>query len=129
MKNKKFRDVLNKWYDKLEKEGFQDIENRDNPDGPMRGDFSSSNSRRALTRATLDLREVYFSDAENFLNSFDFDSSRDEVIWRLHSTGMSARAISASLKLAGFKKKISKTTVSRIIGKYRKMMRKGFNES
>jgi len=139
----------NKWYAKLKKEGFKDIESLrgqtkvDESDRIGRNTFTrlpqgaasenkltvlpgadtSKNRRERFKTAYIvhKAKEDYYYMTEQFLNSYDFESGLEKVIWEYHSNGMSKRNITKTL--LGVKIKINSTKVWQIINKLSKIMK------
>jgi hypothetical protein len=103
-----------KWYAKLKREGFEDIERSD-------GSLTkySQNAYRDRREADNDTwvaaKTDYYRMAEHFLNEHKFENNTERFIWQLHSEGVSARKISTRLKSRNVKK--PKTQVHEIIQK------------
>lgn len=92
--NKTFKELKQKWYQKLRKTGFKDIEQED-------GNLTSWSY---ITRtAGFDIikaqaKEQYYRLATHFLASYRFKDSVDKKIWTLHTSGVSIRNIAKKLK-------------------------------
>lgn len=107
LKSKEFTKLKNKWYSKLEKSGFKDIEQ---PDGYLKV-WSTTFYRAAhVNRIT---KEQYYRLAGHFLHEFDFESELEKELWEMHSLGVSTREISS--KMAKRKITMSKSSVHMII--------------
>lgn len=106
-----------KWYAKLKTEGFEDIERED---GSLTTWASSAFSQavRAGQVEAMKSREEYYRAAGQFLWDYTFDSDLERKIWEMHSTGMSALAISKTLKLP----RKGKDTILKAINKLAKIM-------
>lgn len=97
-RTKKFLELKEKWYKKLEKSGFDDIEtDEDNLKEWDTSIFSRYNQH------TIGAKEEYFRLAGQFLNTYQFKNKRDRLIWELHAEGLSFNDIAKRLKSAGFK--------------------------
>jgi len=90
-KDKEFRELQDKWYKKLAKEGFDDLEWTDSKTG--RGQNS-----RYLKKTLNNLRKVYDKNrathyrlCENFLTHGRFPSKKHEFIFKLYVNGISYR--------------------------------------
>ena len=81
------------WYKKLKESGFEDAE---------KGEFLTRNHRQDILRKVFDLNWLdtveYFSEASNFLHSYEFKRELDRKIWELHCEGLSGDEISEKLK-------------------------------
>lgn len=96
---KKFKTLQKKWYDKLKKEGFQDIESDENN---LKEWTSVFFSRRDPHRMAS--RMEYFSYATRFLNDHEFADNKEKTIWELHSNGKSFTEIAAIIKKKRYKR-------------------------
>lgn len=97
------------WTQKLKESGFEDIEDR------------SGRLTRGITRAVAwvdpELREItqeYYCMAYHFLNSYNFETTLDKVMWEYHVEGIVIRDI-AKLLTASLPHPISKTKVGKTI--------------
>lgn len=84
-----------KWYAKLAKEGFKDIES----DEDSLKTYSNIFAQKHSPEQTLAKIE-YYRMAEHFLNEYKFASKLDQIIWEYHSNGISMRNIAKLLKQA-----------------------------
>lgn len=109
-KTKEFKDLQDKWYDKLKKKGFEDIEQADG--NLKRWDshlFSSKYDQRFFNS-----KEKYFQIAGQFLHEYEFETKLDAFIWGHHAAGETLWSIVAKIKGRKFKP-IQKDTVRKII--------------
>lgn len=113
---KKFKELNAKWAKKLEKSGFEDIEQ---PDGRLQTWHSEWFKYRA--NPTLDLaKQDYYRHAGYFLYEHKFKSELEKEIWEFHAEGISIREISKllnkkyprSIKAFG---KINKSKVNEVL--------------
>lgn len=102
--NPKFKKLQKEWYEKLKKEGFDNIERKD---GSVRGLGSSRNSpgnpghnkgyhwheREVYNKS----KEEYFRLAGHFLYEHKFSSKLERYIWELHANGLGVRSIVSTL--------------------------------
>lgn len=98
--SKEFKDLNAKWRKKLEKSGFEDIEND-------RGELRSSDSSeyiRNFDPIAAGAKEEYFRRAGFFLYEYKFETELERRIWELHVEGASIREIVRILKKRGLKK-------------------------
>lgn len=94
---KEFKNLQRKWYDKLDKKEFKDIE--------YKGHLKRSERFYALERysnETAAVKEEYYRLAGHFLYDFSFETALERAIWELHSTGLSVRKIVTALKKRRF---------------------------
>ena len=85
--SKKFKDLQAKWYKKLEKSGFDDIEKLDH----IKFQTESSYYWRNYGHEKFAEKQRYYQLAGQFLHQYVFDSPRDKEIWRLHSEGLAIK--------------------------------------
>lgn len=126
MSEGEFKKLQKEWYEKLAESGFNDIENTEDEYAPLKDTYSTSGWKRALSDPRNVQKEEYFSNATLFLDTYEFVKQKDEIVWRLHSEGMSNRSISKELRGMGFNKKVAPRTIDRIINKYKEIMLRGF---
>lgn len=110
----RIRDV---WYKKLKDSGFEDIEQ---PGGSI-----NSGVPRSMNFQEEDLRQItqdYYCMAYHFLNSYEFDSELERVIWDYHTNGLSLRNIVKLLKQTKVSK-ASKDKVWRIVSRLENIMK------
>jgi hypothetical protein len=93
-RNKAFKKLKDKWYARLAKEGFKDLEaNEDSlivyESTSFQNRYDPENSYGA---------EEYYRLAGQFFHSYAFADAREKLIWELHSTGGTKRGISDRLK-------------------------------
>lgn len=106
-----------KWYKKLERSGFVDIEYNDDKLKTASTEFT-----KTKYLATLDQRVAYYNMATTFLNDHKFDTPLDQTIWEYHTNGISVRDISVLLKKVGIKK-MGKDKVHHVIVKLEDIMK------
>lgn len=100
LKNKKtkFEQLKAKWYKKLEKSGFEDIESDENNLKVWSSIFARKNSPEVWQA-----RAEYYQMATNFLEDYKFSNDVEKIVWEYHSNGISMRDISKLLKKARVK--------------------------
>lgn len=103
-------DEKSKWYKKLEREGFNDIEQDEDNLKVWSSVFSKRHSIEQIQA-----KQVYYQMATNFLEDYEFGIRREEIIWAYHSEGISYRNISKLLKKVRIK--LSHTAVQNIVHK------------
>lgn len=99
-----------KWYKKLEKSGFKDIESPFKPGQPLKH-WDSIHFQLYQTKESFLERQRYYQLAEQMLHDFKFKKKVHKKIWEMHAKGRSLTEISESVKL-------HRNTVYRIIRKY-----------
>lgn len=98
-KTKKFEALKAKWYAKLEKSGFKDIEQDEN--NLKEWDSYAFCSR--YNRHLFSSKEAYYQLAGQFLHTHNFKDKREQLIWECHSNGKSVTQIAEILKAKRFK--------------------------
>jgi len=107
---KQFKQLQAKWYAKLSKSGFEDIEANDNKLKRYDAEYFLSTS---VDKAMETLQ--YYKQCEEFLREHNFFSKSDRGIWRLHCTGMTEEEIAKHFG-------VNQSTISRILGRIHKVM-------
>jgi hypothetical protein len=93
-KTKEFKQLHRAWMDKLKDEGFKDIEDVNSPLEMLK----TWDSMYFLDGAeSFSEVEEYYQIARELLNTHDFDSAIEKIVWEFHSEGMSVRAIELKL--------------------------------
>lgn len=115
--------LLNKWYDKLEKSGFVDVEPRGREDTLKTWTYADF-SRYRKCGADFESHENYYQKAGQFLHSHHFSSPKEKAMWELHSGGHGYRQIETIMRKRRFN--IYKDLIHRTIVKLKKEM---FNDS
>lgn len=114
MKNQKkpssLKELQDKWYKKLEKSGFQDIESDEDNLKVWSSVFFARHSIEQIQA-----KQAYYQMATNFLEDNNFENKRDRIIWEYHANGISYRDISKVLKRVRIK--LSHTAVQNIVHK------------
>lgn len=100
---KEFKTLQKEWYDRLQKEGFKDIEKEEKT---LRGKFKSKQVEQIIG---------YYDKAQSFLNDYEFPTPKHKKVWERHTRGESVRKIAEALKF-------SKSDVHRIIKRYESIM-------
>lgn len=104
MNKKEFNKLKVKWYKKLEKTGFQDIEKNEHAlKQPAAKPFNKKTGLVRTGRWTA--QRDYFLMTEQFLNIHNFETNLQKIIWEYHSNGLGVRAIADVLN----KTKVTKT--------------------
>lgn len=112
-----YKELRKLWYKKLEKSGFKDAEN---PDGSLK-----LSSERYATKKFLGLYQTkadYYYMANHFLNTYDFKSNLERVVWEFHTEGTAVRSIAKMLVKNRLVKKTNRTSVWFVIRDLRKIM-------
>lgn len=135
LKKLSYKQEKAKWYKKLKKSGFDDIErdehrlkvntlDRIGRNTFSRVDYTSDqlSQERLTAKIVHDAKQEYYYKAEHFLNSHKFESEKERVIWEYHANGLSIRDIVKVLNKA--KIKADRYKVWKIIYKLAKEMKK-----
>ena len=128
--SKDFKDLQAKWDAKLKKEGFKDIEQRE--DGLLKSWSSrpfTSKRNGSYYEDKIEYykaKEEYFRKATHFLNDHKFKNKKESIIWEMHSNGASLDKITAFLISKHFR--INRIAVFRVVKKLAKMMRSAGGE-
>lgn len=117
---RKFRKVQDHWYEELKREGFEDIENTQREDRPLKKwHFSLFNSKsdrepRHDGRVALQYRTTteFYQQASDLLLTYQFASRVEKRIWELFCDGNTEREIAALVK--EYKKSSIHLIISRI---------------
>ena len=97
-----------KWYAKLKKDGFKDIEHSED----ILTEYSTVFFKNH-TVEEIEAKQRYHDMANAFLEHYKFENKRDRIIWEYHTNGISARDIASLLKKV--KIKTNRTTISQTI--------------
>lgn len=114
-KTAKFKKLQQKWYKKLEKSGFNEIEDTNSPKeflkrwdsqwfrtrGPqekVRAGMTKDQSVKIQKNYLISVAK-YYANARQVLSHFNFDTGLEKAIWALHSEGMSHRDIAKELNI------------------------------
>lgn len=108
-KTKQFRELFNKWNDKLKASGFVDIENMYMAE-PTLKTFERM-KYAGITNEVIAHRRAYFQKAEQLLESYTFMTPDHKRVWELYVQGLSTREIASKLR----SKRLGRQTVHRII--------------
>ena len=115
MTQKQFKALQQKWYKKLEKSGFEDIEQTSDDRGFLKQNHNSYFKTRHTPLSFQNTQE-YFLQCSHFLLEHDFNTEQARAIWKLHSEGYSRREIAKMLKIKWW------VTVHRVIVDIEKVM-------
>jgi hypothetical protein len=95
--SKAFKELQSKWYGKLKKSGFDDIEQDEEHLKIWHSHFFLS--RYDATK--YEAKEEYYRMAGHFLNDYKFKTKVEKLIWQYHCDGISLREITDRLKEKG----------------------------
>jgi hypothetical protein len=105
-KTKEFIKLQNKWYDKLSKKGFHDLEWLDTLSGAGHSTpflRKSLNKFKQLDNDTIKKSVEYYSAAQDFASHYEFPSKLHKRIWLLFADGISYRKMIPIIKSFGYK--------------------------
>lgn len=97
--SKEFKEIQDKWYAKLKKEGFEDIEDVSETHRPERDLKKWHSFAFQLNNSADDYsdKERYYQLAGQFLHEYEFKNKLERSIWEGHAEGLSIREISRKL--------------------------------
>lgn len=95
-----FEALKAKWYKKLQKSGFDDIEN---DYGELKTYSGSKLGDASNVLVKVQARQEYYRLAGHFLHDYKFESKLHRLIWELHSTGVAGKPIAKILRAKRFK--------------------------
>lgn len=106
-----FKKLQSKWYEKLKKSGFEEIETKNDQLKKWHSHcfLVRSRGRRSARR------EEYYQLAGVFLNDHEFKTKTEMKLWGLHAQGLSIRTIASILKM-------QKDKVHKIVVAFRELM-------
>lgn len=118
----KFKELQSKWYAKLKRSGFDDIEKSE--DALHTYDKRYFNKTYDLPRFLA--KQEYYRLAGQFLHEYKDFTPFERKVWELHAEGMSIFDIVSVIRK---KQKTSRDSVHSVIKKFRKEMVKVWNEA
>ncbi len=98
----KLKKLQAKWYKRLKREGFVDIEDV-NSEREMLKEWHSLYFLSRYDVQRFEAKKRYFELATQFLESHVFDTSREKAIWAQYAAGESVRTIAKSRRTSEFK--------------------------
>ena len=114
-KKKELIALQKEWYQKLSKDGFQDIEYFDKDMNPKYVMYKDIVKVWLTLRDKFPSTEQYYIEAGQFYHDYSFDSDTDKRIWLLHSEGHAYRTILKKLN-------IPYQTILKTVNKYKNLM-------
>lgn len=125
-KPKSLKDLQKIWYEKLEKDGFEDIERNEYRLKVSSNIFSrkTGRSQSSLTPIAQAAKRDYYTMATHFLNTYPFETTLERNIWMYHSEGISRRDIIKILKKVNKKTRLYDQKVWDIIHRLETIMKK-----
>lgn len=100
-KKQDFKALKDKWYAKLEKSGFNDIEQDEN----NLNRWDSFHFKMQHSPLEFNSIEEYYRIANQMVHDYKFKSKLEKTIWTFHASGMEVTAIIKKLKSMNFKGK------------------------
>lgn len=97
-----------KWYGKLKKSGFRDIEHDDD----TLTEYSSVYFKKH-TFEEIEAKQRYHDMAISFLEHYKFETNKDRIIWEYHANNISVRDIAELLKKV--KIRTNRNSVSQVV--------------
>lgn len=96
-----FERVQAKWYDKLKRDGFQDIENTRLPSRPLiqYHSFKINGKKACYSETNMSASRSYYEAATRIVQEDRFKSALQKRIWTRHSEGQTVREIAEALKI------------------------------
>lgn len=118
----KFIKLNAKWRKKLEKAGFDDIENENENIDRGSWDFHTAKSK-----ASQQTKTEYYYLATQFLNDHPFETILDKTVWTYHTEALGVRDIAKLLKKLGILNKfqthsLKHASVFNIVKRLKKLM-------
>ena len=110
-----YKTLKARWYKKLKKEGFDDIENNG---GSLKAEVDPRTISYALSNK--ESREEYYKKAEEFLANYKEFTVQERQIWALHCQGMGAVRISKTLSLTIYRADSTLANLRKLSGLARK---------
>ena len=94
-KSEKFKALKNEWYSKLKESGFDDVEQNDADENLKQWHAFYFQARHDPD--AFSYKEVYFQNAQSFLEAHEFETEFQRIVWDLHCEGGSLRQIAYAL--------------------------------
>lgn len=108
-KPKTLDELKAKWYKRLQKDGFKDIEK---PDGSLKMDAHYNTMYNYRNPIIYDAKERYYQLASQFLHDHKFSSRLEKFIWEQHCEGVGIVNIVKEIKRKGlstYKREVHET--------------------
>ncbi len=98
-RSKEFKELQAKWYAKLKKTGFEDLEQNEYSLRLFHSTYFSDSRRNDPQVVAAKLE--YYRLAGHFLYDHKFENALERTIWQMHADGKSIRTIEKVLKAKG----------------------------
>jgi hypothetical protein len=115
----KFKILQKKWYDKIAKKGFQDIEDTRHEQRYLKI-WHSAYFQVTYSPAEFEFKRDYYCKASRFLHDHTFANELERKIWELHTEGFSLRK--TATYLASQKIDCNKDAVFKIISRLKEIL-------
>lgn len=115
MSSRDLKKLTDKWYRKLKKSGFDDIEDTSRDDRPLKKWHGYEVRLKHGADVTTTAMQRYYELARHFFNDHVFETSKEKEMWRMHSEGDSGATIAKRFKT-------SCSTAKRTIQRLAKLM-------
>lgn len=115
MNKKQLKALQTKWYAKLKRDGFEDIEQTSDDKGYLK-QYDNSYYMARYTPLEFGNKQEYYIKAQHFLVEHAFETEQEKQIWKLHSEGFSLREIAKIIK------KFKKDKVAAILTRLKEVM-------
>lgn len=126
MSSSELKKLQKVWYDKLKKDGFEDIE-RDENRLKVYSSYRFGKKRGMIQAGGYESKTEYYRLAGWFLHEHKFKSKVEKLIWQLHSEGKSGQVIAEILKKKKLKN-IGRKTVWVIVNELETLMKQKYLE-
>lgn len=103
-RSKEFLALKDRWYARLAKEGFEDIERNEHALKLWHSEYFADPRRYDPNAA--EARQTYYRIAGQFLNDHKFKNAWEKKVWAMHAEGLGIREIAANIKRPGLKDKV-----------------------
>ncbi len=115
------------WYKKLKKSGFDDIEKNEYELIEPSSIFSRTTGRSesSLTTIGKEAKRDYYMMATDFLNTYEFTSDLERIIWEYHSNGLSLKDICETLNKIR-RKKVAFSKVRKTVEDLKELLKKKY---
>lgn len=116
-----YEEEREKWYSKLKKEGFEDIE-ADEYNLKVYANNRFKATFKELGPGGWQAKAAYYQMASNFLESYKFENNIEKAMWMYHTEGISYRDIAKTLNKLNKKYRLDKNSVNKTIQKLKNKM-------
>lgn len=96
--NKEFKALRDEWYQKLKKDGFEDVEQVVGNKDPNLKAWHSFHFQMSEHATRYSIIQPYYYHAEHFINEHEFEDEMQKRIWEMHTNGDPVRKIAVQLR-------------------------------